>query len=640
MKTKKTRVTGFTLVELIVVIAIVAILATVSIVGFNQYINRARLSNDTTDAKNMTNILQAYMIQENLEDVEADEIRAIINIDNDYSFVPQSEGNSFWYDVETHTVSVKPNYESASEEEFVLNIPTYPDGYNVLLSQGEEEQSNSVRLGNDGTMDPGSKLEELINGYILLDTGGSTVSEAISTIRNLRILDEFSTNKALLEDYDLGEHVEQFNPDNTLYVNDYYSLTRIGSIGDGLNPLEHIIFSDFIEVFPSGALNNLKEDNLPETITLPRSIVYIERDAFILSYKEYSEVEEIDIYVRRPAGVEVVLKSSSVGIEAGAFHEDDTANAQLKSRETDISLFDINFSIEFRSPTTYFYNEGLIEGDPNTYVGKRLTSNSTGEVDDDSFVNAEWIASETTVTTCRNYDYLGERDGYFCKISDNESEHNGYYMVIMQDGDVEFFVHTTKVQYAGPEDDTGMWLLLMEYTKKHEYYLGNQYIGSASLSGSELIYYAELLNWFYWNDRCDDSSNHGTPLCHYQYVPNSSWGAGSAFTLTDEHRVTSPNVQYTYTGDVNETNYPTIVNDLYNADVQYSFIDQNINTFLKDDDNPLLVLYGASLTYREFNGITIVEAKGYDKSGKLIARGTVRFIRTLSNYVALPVGTD
>jgi prepilin-type N-terminal cleavage/methylation domain-containing protein len=640
MKTKKTRFTGFTLVELIVVIAIVAILATVSIVGFNQYINRARLSNDTTDAKNMTNILQAYMIQENLEDIEADEIRAIVNIDNDYSFVPQSKGNSFWYDVETKTISVKPDYESASEEEFVLNRPTYPDGYSALLSQGENERSNHVHLGNDGTMDPGSKLEEVINGYLLLDTGGSIVSEAISTIRNLRILDEFSTNKALLEEYSLSEHVEQFNPDKTLFINDYYSLTRVGSVGDGLNPLEHIIFSDFIEVFPSGALNNLKEDNLPETITVPRSVVYIERDAFILSYEEYSELEGINIYVRRPAGVEVVLKSNSIDIEVGAFHKDDMTNAELKSKETDISLFDINFSIEFRSPTTYFYNEGSGAGDPNTYVGKRLTSNSTGEVTVDSFVNAEWVESVSEETTCRNYDYTGSREGYFCKIDDSTSDYDGYWMVIMQGGDVEFFVHTTKVNYAGPENSTGMWLLLMEYTKTHEYYLGNQYIGSASLSGSELIYYAEELNWFYWNDKCDDSSNHGTPLCHYQYVPNSSMGAGSAFTLTDEHRVTSPIVEYTYTGDINETNYPTIVDDLYDADVQYSFIDQNINTFLKDGDNPLLVLYGASLTYREFNGITIVEAKGYDKSGKLIARGTVRFIRTLSNYVALPVDTD
>ena len=50
---------AFTLVELLVVIAILAILATVSIVGYNSFTKKARVSNDTVLVKQMNDILYA-----------------------------------------------------------------------------------------------------------------------------------------------------------------------------------------------------------------------------------------------------------------------------------------------------------------------------------------------------------------------------------------------------------------------------------------------------------------------------------------------------------------------------------------------------------------------------------------------------
>ena len=50
---------AFTLVELLVVIAILAILATVSIVGYNSFTKKARVSNDTVLVKQMNDILFA-----------------------------------------------------------------------------------------------------------------------------------------------------------------------------------------------------------------------------------------------------------------------------------------------------------------------------------------------------------------------------------------------------------------------------------------------------------------------------------------------------------------------------------------------------------------------------------------------------
>jgi type II secretory pathway pseudopilin PulG len=48
---------------LIVVIAIIGILAAVLIPTFMGFIEKARLSNDKSDAKNMTKILQLYSIE-------------------------------------------------------------------------------------------------------------------------------------------------------------------------------------------------------------------------------------------------------------------------------------------------------------------------------------------------------------------------------------------------------------------------------------------------------------------------------------------------------------------------------------------------------------------------------------------------
>ena len=50
---------AFTLVELLVVIAILAILATVSIVGYNSFTNKAKISVDQQAVAQMNTVLQA-----------------------------------------------------------------------------------------------------------------------------------------------------------------------------------------------------------------------------------------------------------------------------------------------------------------------------------------------------------------------------------------------------------------------------------------------------------------------------------------------------------------------------------------------------------------------------------------------------
>ena len=81
---------GFTLTELIVVIAIIGILAAVLIPSVVVYIKKARISNDTSDVKNMNTLLNAYVAENDvdLSKLEASDVYAIVNSsDSNFSMI-------------------------------------------------------------------------------------------------------------------------------------------------------------------------------------------------------------------------------------------------------------------------------------------------------------------------------------------------------------------------------------------------------------------------------------------------------------------------------------------------------------------------------------------------------------------------
>lgn len=59
---KKQNKKGFTLVELLVVIAILSILATVSVVGYSQFTEKAKKSNDETELHQIALIVESQLI--------------------------------------------------------------------------------------------------------------------------------------------------------------------------------------------------------------------------------------------------------------------------------------------------------------------------------------------------------------------------------------------------------------------------------------------------------------------------------------------------------------------------------------------------------------------------------------------------
>lgn len=101
MKTKNTR-KGFTTVELVIVIAVIAILATVLIPTFSNMIEKANLSVDTQNVRNMNVCLQTYIMADEPEAFGTVQKRlAEFGYTREKSFTPKTDGYSFrWYSVD------------------------------------------------------------------------------------------------------------------------------------------------------------------------------------------------------------------------------------------------------------------------------------------------------------------------------------------------------------------------------------------------------------------------------------------------------------------------------------------------------------------------------------------------------------
>jgi prepilin-type N-terminal cleavage/methylation domain-containing protein len=613
MKTKKTRVSGFTLVELIVVIAIIAILASVSIFGFQSYISKARLSNDTTDAKNMTNIIQAYMLQHNMEEIDPGEIYGIVNIDNDYSLIPRVEGYSFWYNEDTKTIEVGSSYDAMFEnEDFTeLGVPRQSDDLAQLLSDTPGNIQNIDYTGPS----TGEQLEELVDGYYLLDQGGSLFAEALSKVRNLKTELDYTTSLQFFQsDYaNVYDHLSQnFKFDETLFINDFFGITAETNddLSDNIE-VNKVVFSAGIETIPGAALSKIHD--LPEEIRIPASVTVIEQGAFVVTREDPVTGA---IYTEPVATKLTYSDIGRIRVEQYAFHQNDEQNASLKTKEGSVELYQLRFELEFTNPTTYFYDSS------DQYLGKRVTIREADEVSEDSFIKIVLgdYDDQTGICSAPN-PYSEDYEGYYCIYDDN-------YNITLRNT-LEMTIPTAIIPSDYISDVGHINLLVMSFTETFIYHQSGSYLGTKVVEDTELIYYADELNWFW-----AASVGGNGPYAYYEWTKNSSTYEGSPFKFSYPITLLNPAPNKIFSGSFSdEADYVSQAAFLYaDTNHQINFVDQRVKVYLTDGAN--VTLYGAHMVYRDAEGLTIVEAKGYDDEGKLIAKGILRFVKT---YDSIPV---
>ena len=193
---KKLNKKGFTLTEMIVVIAIIGILAGVLIPTITGYIKKANRSNDEQLAASMTDEIERYCIEYNVsqKDLLGTDIKTILTF-KDYNLEPSRKDWTYVYNADEKKVQV------IDVDDITVNAAYTPTA-----------------------VDPTNYDEDLF----LIGEGKNDFEQAVKSICNLTALEQYESIKNSAGEFQ--NLIAEFDPTNTLYVNNSSTFTNASSV--------------------------------------------------------------------------------------------------------------------------------------------------------------------------------------------------------------------------------------------------------------------------------------------------------------------------------------------------------------------------------------------------------------------------
>lgn len=211
---KRNNKKGFTITELVIVIAVIAILAAVLIPTFSGVIKKAKLSNDTQIAANLSKEINWYTIEYDVDydDLLGTDVKSLAGIFG-YDLVPATEDWTFVWDKKEHVVT-------------------------VVQKKEDSELFNATKLS--GTpVDP----TDMFQNYYLIGKGNSPLERAVDLLCNLTKPEDYNTalgylagtafadsSDALNDNYE--GLLETFDPNYTIYLGSSAAITSADLASD------------------------------------------------------------------------------------------------------------------------------------------------------------------------------------------------------------------------------------------------------------------------------------------------------------------------------------------------------------------------------------------------------------------------